>query len=188
MKWVIFILIVFFIVLIFSQVFLRYLEKVVEGLENVDTTTTSGSSINTLPSSSTPTTSTGNSISPSVSSSSINNSSIVGCSIGGSNINSVNPSYMPYNSTSENLASFVEQNANNISFLKTKMDTLYQQVQDISGNVSVLNGTTSQIGKVSDVITQTQAAIPTSPPKVSGTSQSPETIDKLTDLSNSLIQ
>jgi hypothetical protein len=94
---------------------------------------------------------------------------------------------MPYTSTSESLVSFIEQNANNIAYLKTKMDSLYSQVQDISGNTTVLNNSSSQISKVSDVINQTQSSLPVSPPKVSGTSQSPNTINSLTNYSNSLI-
>ena len=56
--------------------------------------------------------------------------------INASSVNSINPSYMPYESTSENMISFIEQNANNIAFLKNQYDNLYQQVQDISGNIT----------------------------------------------------
>lgn len=194
MKWVIFLLIVFFIFLILSQLFLKYIQHVVEGMEdnsNFITTPTTAISLNAPPSTGTSNLATvtipatlvsNNSVSPSISPSSIN-----ATSIDASSVNTTNPSYMPYNSTSENVLSFVEQNANNISYLKNKMDTLYKEVQDISGNVTLLNGSTAQIGKVSDVINETQAAIPTSPPEVSGMSQPPSTISSVTDYANRFI-
>ena len=179
MKWVIFLLIAFFIFLILSQLFLKYIEHVVEGMEDGSTTTPSANLATvTIPA----TLVSNNSVSPSISPSSIN-----ATTIDASSVNTNNPSYMQYTSTSENVIPFVEQYANNISYLKNKMDTLYQQVQDISGNVTLLNGTTAQIGEVSNVISQTQSAIPTSPPEVSGMSQPPSTISSVTDYANKFI-
>lgn len=182
MKWVIYILIFFFLFLIFSQLFLAHFEKIVEGLQSNSTSTPSSSNIATVTIPATVVTSSSSSVSPSSSTSGIN-----ATTINASSINSTNPSYMPYTSTSEGLVSFVEQNANNIAYLKTQLDSLYNQVQDISGNTTVLNNSTSQISKVGNVITQTQSALPTSPPTVSGTSQPSSTINSLTNLSNSLI-
>jgi hypothetical protein len=67
------------------------------------------------------------------------------------------------------------------------MDNLYQQVQDISGNVSILSNSTGQIGKVNDVINKTQSSLTTSPPKVTGTSQTPATISSVSNYANSLV-
>jgi len=187
MKWVIYFLILFFIFLIISQIFLAHFETVVEGLQSnsnsssnsSSNSTTTGFATVTLPATVVSNTS---SVSPASSSSSINASTI-----NASSINSTNPSYMPYTSNSENLVTFVEQNANNIAYLKTKVDSLYSQVQDVSGNVTTLNGSTAQIGKVNDVITKTQTSLNTSPPKVSGTSQSPSTINSVSNYASGLL-
>jgi methyl-accepting chemotaxis protein len=98
---------------------------------------------------------------------------------------------MPYNSSSVNLVTFVEQNANNISYLKNKMDTLYQEVQDISGNMTSmqtkLSSQSSQLGKVNDVVNKAQTSMPTTPPNVTGTSQTPATTAKVTNMASNLV-
>lgn len=196
MKSVIYLLIIFFIVLILWEIFLAHF--IVEGMDNSTSTTnvyptnTSNSTLNSIDTlnqailSQGATGATGPSgtitPAPSVSSSSINSSTI-----NASSVNTTNPSYLPYTSTSQSSVSFVEQNANNISFLKNKMDNLYQQVQDISGNVSILSNSTAQIGKVNNVINTTQSSLTTSPPTVSGTSQPQSTLDSASSYANSLV-
>lgn len=104
--------------------------------------------------------------------------------INASAINSDNIAYIPYTSTSEAVPSLVGQNTNNILYLKEKMDNLYQQVQDISGNITNIdnkaNLSASQSTHVNSIITQAQSAMPKTPPKVTGTSQTPKTISDLT--------
>lgn len=179
MKSVIWLLIIFFIVLILWEIFLAHF--IVEGLENnTSVSPTGGVATVSIPANINSVTTI--SPSPTISSSSIN-----ATTINASSVNSTNPSYLPYTSPSENIVSFVEQNANNVSYLKNKMDNLYQQVQDISGNISILNNSTSQIGKVNEVINKTQASLPVSPPKVTGTSQSPSNMNTITNYANSLV-
>ena len=188
MTSVIYFLILFFFLLILCQIFLAHIENIVEGMENKITVSTtkvkpplhlvkasSGiSSSHPAISSSHPTVSSSH---PAILSSKPE-------TINASSVNSINPSYMPYESTSENMISFVEQNANNIAFLKNQYDNLYQQVQDISGNITNIdnkaNLAASQATHVNSIVTQAQSAMPKTPPKITGTSQSPKTIADVT--------
>jgi len=173
MTGLIYFLIIFFIFLISYQVFLAYFSGCIEGLANntsTTTTTTSTSSKKPTPiangvstssnTSKTPvgkvTTSTGttsNAVTPTTSSSTINASAI----------NSDNIAYKPYTSTSESVPSLVGQNVNNILYLKEKVDSLFQQVQDISGNVTGVNNVqnvqAAQYGKTNEIIKSAQSNI-----------------------------
>ena len=179
MTGLLYFLIIFFLFLIIYQLFLAYSNSFVEGLTNNTSTTTPSTTTpstttpstttpsTTTPSTTTPSTSgTGSvttattSVSPSTSSSSINTSST---NINAAAINSDNIAYQPYTSTSQTIPSLVGQNTNNILYLKTNFDNLFQQVQDISGNLTAVSNVqtsqSSQMGKVSDVVNQTQTQI-----------------------------
>lgn len=176
MTGVITFLIIFFLLLILYQIFLANIERVVEGMETAgDTSTKDATTVKkvTVPAN-------------------VVSSNIISpphpTTINATNINSINPSYMPYSSNSENILSFVEQNANNISFLKNNLDNLYQQVQDISGNMTTIDNkvdaTSSRATQVNSILDQAQSAMPKSPPKVKGTSQSPKTLAQVTSIAS----
>ena len=179
MTGVIYFLIIFFLLLILSQIFLAYVEKVTEGMETASTSTSS-TPVTTGTTKSATTTS-GTTKSGTTTSGTTTSSPPT---INAASINSTNPSYMPYTSNSENILTFIEQNANNISFLKNQYDNLYQQVLDISGNMTNIDNkatlSSKQATQVNSIVSQAQAAMPTSPPKVTGTSQSPQTTAQVT--------
>jgi len=172
MSGLIYFLILFFIFLISYQLFLAYFSGYLEGLTNntASASATTTTSTTTPPSTSTPPSSTSkgtittantttqNVIDPTTSVTTINASAI----------NSDNIAYIPYTSTSESVSSLVGQNTNNILYLKEKMDNLFQQVQDISGNLTSVNtvqtSQASQFGKVNNVVSAAQSKIQQLPP------------------------
>lgn len=124
------------------------------------TNSSSGSGLGNV---TTATTTTKNVIAPTTSATTINASAI----------NSDNIAYLPYTSTSESVPSLVGQNTNNILYLKEKMDNLFQQVQDISGNLTSVNtvqgSQAAQFGKVNNVVSAAQSKIQSLPtPQVKG--------------------
>ena len=127
--------------------------------QNPSSSSTSGTTGNVT----TATTTTNNVIAPAASASTINASAI----------NSGNIAYIPYTSTSESVPSLVGQNTNNILYLKEKMDNLFQQVQDVSGNLTSVNTVQSsqaaQFGKLNNVVSAAQSKIQQLPtPQVKG--------------------
>jgi hypothetical protein len=131
--------------------------------QNPSSTSSSSSTSGTTGNVTTATTTTNNVIAPTASATTINASAI----------NSGNIAYVPYTSTSESVPSLVGQNTNNILYLKEKMDNLFQQVQDVSGNLTSVNTVQSsqaaQFGKVNNVVSAAQNKIQQLPtPQVKG--------------------
>ena len=202
MTGLIYFLILFFIFLISYQLFLAYFSGYLEGLTNntasttptkptttttttqPTTTTTTTKPSSTITTSTKPTTSTTSTTTTSTTSkgnittADTTTKDVIApttsvTTINASAINSDNIVYIPYTSTSESVPSLVGQNTNNILYLKEKMDNLFQQVQDISGNLTSVNtvqsSQASQFGKVNNVVSAAQSKIQQLPtPQVKG--------------------
>jgi uncharacterized protein YoxC len=100
-----------------------------------------------------------------------------------SSTNSSNASYNPYDTNNPNNALILaQQNAGNIDYLKQRFDSIqgvFQQVQDLSGNVATLqdqvNGLVSAQQQYATQMTGGTA------PEISGATTSDDTTDGTTD-------
>lgn len=100
-----------------------------------------------------------------------------------SSTNTANASYNPYDTNNPNNALILaQQNAGNIDYLKQRFDSIqgvFQQVQDLSGNVATLqdqvNGLVSAQQQYATQMTGGTA------PEISGATTSDDTTDGTTD-------